>query len=134
MNMTNMQKYAPHFADGALQLQVGVGLTRMAATPRWLRLFCSGTLYGRGFGGWFSPSTGRRSGRYVHPCRGCACTDTLTSQDHKLLTRNILGYHSLFGDILVQPLISKVVSFARWTRFKEEFRDQPLPRGSQART
>ena len=64
--MTNMQKYAPHFADGALQLQVGVGLTRMAATPRRLRLFCSGTLYGRGYGGWFSPSTGRRSGRYVH--------------------------------------------------------------------
>ena len=31
-NMTNMQKYAPSFADGALQLQVGVGLTRMAAT------------------------------------------------------------------------------------------------------
>ena len=34
----------PHFADGALPLQVGVGLTRMAVTPRQLLLFCSGTL------------------------------------------------------------------------------------------
>ena len=65
--MTNMQKYAPHFADGAMPLQVGVGLTRMAVTPRQLRLFCSGTLCGRGYGDWFSPSTGQRSGLYVHP-------------------------------------------------------------------
>ena len=62
-----MQKYAPHFADGALPLQVGVGLTRMAATPRRRRLFCSGTLCGRGYGGWFCPITGQRSGLYVHP-------------------------------------------------------------------
>ena len=41
-DMTNMQKYAPHFADGALPLQVGVGLT-----PRRRRLFCSGTLCAR---------------------------------------------------------------------------------------
>ena len=66
MNMTNMHMH-PNFADGALPLQVGVGLTRMAVTPRQLRLFCSGTLCGRGYGGWFSPSTGQRSGRYVHP-------------------------------------------------------------------
>ena len=47
--MTNMQKYAPNFADGhgALPLQVGVGLTRMAVTPRRRRLFCSGTLCAR---------------------------------------------------------------------------------------
>ena len=32
----------------------------------WL-WFCSGTLCGRGYGGWFSSSTGQRSGRYVHP-------------------------------------------------------------------
>ena len=57
----------PHFADGAMQLQVGVGLTRMAVTPRWPLLFCSGTLCDRGYGGWFSPSTGRRSGQYVQP-------------------------------------------------------------------
>ena len=43
----NMQKYALHFADGALPLQVGVGLTQMAATPCWQRLFCSGTLCAR---------------------------------------------------------------------------------------
>ena len=55
----------PHFADGALQLQVGVGLTRMVATPHRRRLFCSGTLCGQGYGGWFSPS------------RSCACTNTL---------------------------------------------------------
>ena len=59
----------PHFADGALQLQVGVGLTRtrMAVTPLRRRLFCSGTLCGRSYGGWFSPSTGQRSGQCVHP-------------------------------------------------------------------
>ena len=57
----------PHFADGALPLQVGVGLTQMAVTPRRQRLFCSGTLCGRGYGGWFCPSTGQRSGRYVYP-------------------------------------------------------------------
>ena len=33
---------------------------------RWL-LLCSGTLCGQGYGCWFSPSTGRRSGRYVQP-------------------------------------------------------------------
>ena len=66
MNMTNMHMH-PNFADGALPLQVGVGLTRMAVTPRRRRLFCSGTLCGRGYGGWFSPSTGQRSDRYVHP-------------------------------------------------------------------
>ena len=37
-----MQKYAPHFADGALALQVGVGLT-----PRRRRPFCGGTLCAR---------------------------------------------------------------------------------------
>ena len=46
----------PRFADGALPLQVGVGLARMAATPRQWRLFCSGTLCGRGNGGWFPPA------------------------------------------------------------------------------
>ena len=53
------------FADGALPLQVGVGLTSswMAATPHQRQLFCSGTLRGQGYGGCFSPSTGRRSGQ-----------------------------------------------------------------------
>ena len=52
---------------GSSQLQVGVGLTRTAATPCRRRRFC--TFCGRGYGGWYSssPSTGRRSGRYVHP-------------------------------------------------------------------
>ena len=67
----------PNFADGALPLQVGVGLTRMAVTPRLRRLFCSGTLCGRGYGGWFSPSTGQKAGRYFHPvAAGCSCTYT----------------------------------------------------------
>ena len=59
----------PNFADGALPQQVSMGLTRMAATPRRRRLFCSGTvgtLCGRGYGRWFCPSTGQRSGLYVY--------------------------------------------------------------------
>ena len=54
------------------------------------------------------------------------------AQDHRLLTRDILGHPSLFGDILDQPLISKVVPFSggQW-RFNEESRDPP-PRGSLA--
>ena len=43
-----------------------VGLTKMAATPRRQRLFCSGTT-GWGYEGWFSPNTGHRSGLYVYP-------------------------------------------------------------------
>ena len=61
-----LKKINTPFADGALRLQVGVGLT-----PRRQRLFCSGTLsvcQGRqGYGGQFSPSTGQRSGLYVYP-------------------------------------------------------------------
>ena len=57
------------WCQSALQLQVDMGLTLMAVTPSLLLPFCSGTLYGRGYGGWFSPSTGRRSGQYVHPVR-----------------------------------------------------------------
>ena len=33
------------------------------------------------------------------------------AQDHRLLTRDILGYPSLFGDILGSPLISKLSRF-----------------------
>ena len=57
----------------------------------------------------------------------------LHAQDHKLLTWDILGYPSLFDDIVGQPLISKVIQFSggQW-RYKEESRDQPPPRGSQA--
>ena len=56
------------------------------------------------------------------------------AQDHRLLTLDILGYPCLFGDILGQPLISKVIPFSggQW-RFNEESRDPPPPRGSQAR-
>ena len=108
--MTNMQKYAPSqgptlltqwWCHDASQLQVGVGLTRMAATPRLLLPFCSGTLCGRGYGGWFSPSTGRRSGRYVYR----------HAQDHMLLTRDILfiwWYPWLIPDIKNYPVF-------RWT-------------------
>ena len=52
---------------------------------------------GRGFGVWFSPSTGRRSGQYVTPSELCLYWH---AQDHSLLTRNILVYPSLFGDTL----------------------------------
>ena len=55
------------------------------------------------------------------------------AQDHRLvLTQDILGNPSLFGDILDQPLISKVIQFSggQW-RFKEESRDLPQQRGSQ---
>ena len=92
----------PHFADGTLPLQVGVGLTLLAVTPRRQRLFCSGTLCGRGYGGWFSPSTGQRSGQYVHPVAAGPSELLLYrhAQDHRLLTRDILGYPSLFGDVL----------------------------------
>ena len=86
---------------------------------------------GRGYGGWFSPSTGQRSGLYVHPV-GVALYQH--AQDHRLLTLDILGYPGLFGDILDQPLISKVIpiSGGQW-RFNKESRDPPPPRGSQAR-
>ena len=92
----------PNFADGALPLQVGLGLTSMAVTPRWRLLFCSGSLCGRGYGGWFSPSTGQGSGRYVHPVAAGQSELLLYrhAQDHRLLTQDILGYSSLFGDIL----------------------------------
>ena len=56
-----------HFADGALPLQVDVVLTRMAVTPRRQWLFCSGTLCGWSYGGWFCPSTGQRSCLNVYP-------------------------------------------------------------------
>ena len=74
INMRNRQKYAPPlqfcwWCYRASPLQVGMGLTRMAATPCLLRPFYSGTLCGLGYGVWFSPSTGRRSGLYVHPIR-----------------------------------------------------------------
>ena len=39
-----------------------------------------------GIGGWFCPSTGQRSGLYVHPVG--------------VLSRDILGYPILFGNIL----------------------------------
>ena len=34
------------------------------------------------------------------------------AQDHRLLSRDILGYPSLFGNMLAQPLISKVIPFS----------------------
>ena len=44
--------------------------------------------------GWFSPSTGRRSGRYVHPV---GVVPVPTPSDHRLLTRDILGYPRLIS-------------------------------------
>ena len=114
----NMQKYAPHrpqlywWCQGASQLQVGVGLTRMAATPRRRRPFCTGTLCGWGCGGWFSPSTGRRSGRYVHHV-GVAPVPTLsgpqvTNPKYPGLSQFIWWYPLLTPDIKSYPVF-------RWT-------------------
>ena len=116
--MINMQKYAlPQgplcwWCYGAFQLQVGVGLTRMAAKPRLLLPFCSGTLCGWGYGGWFSPSTGRRSGRYVHPV-GVAPVPTrsgpqVTNQGYPGLSQFIWWYTWLTPDIKSFPIF-------RWT-------------------
>ena len=85
----------PHFADGALPLQVGVGRTRMAATPRRRRLFCSGTLCGQSYGGWFSPSTGRRSGVNIDMFTPSELRLYQHAKDHRLQTQDILGYPSL---------------------------------------
>ena len=83
---------------------MGVGLTRMAVTPLRRRPFCSGTVApseAEAMEAGFSPSTGQRSGRYVHPV-GPEWELRLYrhAQDHRLLTRDILGYPSLIGDIL----------------------------------
>ena len=50
------------------------------------------------------------------------------AQHYRLLTRDFMGYPSLFGDILRLPLISKIILFSgvQW-RFKEESRDPQLP-------
>ena len=42
------------------------------------------------------------------------------AQDHRLLSRDILGYPSLFGNILAQPLISKVIPFSGGLRGSHE--------------
>ena len=99
--MTNMQKYAPNFADGhgALPLQVGVGLTRMAVTPRRRRLFCSGTLCARAeaMEGSFLPALDKDQADMFTPSE---LRLYWHAQDHRLLSRDILGYPSLFGNIL----------------------------------
>ena len=91
----------PHFADGALPLQVGVGLTRMAVTPRQLRLFCSGTLppsvAAKAMETGFLPALDKDQAYMFTPSELPLYQH---AQDHRLLTRDILGYPSLFGDIL----------------------------------
>ena len=125
----------PHFADGALPLQVGVGLTRMAVTPRQLLLFCSGTLppsvAAKAMETGFLPALDKDQAYMFTPSELPLYRH---AQDHRLITLDILGYPSLFGDILDQPLISKVIpiSGVQW-RFNKESRDPPPPRGSQAR-
>jgi len=42
------------------------------------------------------------------------------AQDHRLLSRDILGYPSLFGNMLAQPLISKVIPFSGGLRRSHE--------------
>ena len=86
--MTNMQKYAPRFADEALPLQVGVRSDSDGcySSPAEAFLQWHPLCQGRGFGGWFYPSTGQRSGLNVYPVG--------------VLSRDILGYPILFGNIL----------------------------------
>ena len=114
--MTNMQKH-----DGATVPRrckwawvwlrwLALGAT---VTPRRLRRkFCFGTLCGRGYGGWFSPSTGRRSGRYVHPV-GVAPVPTrsgpqVTNPGYPGLSQFIWWYPWLTPDIKSYPVF-------RWT-------------------
>ena len=65
--MTNKQKYAPPQGPTLLSLQMVLQCLTVAshsgAILQWHPLWQSG----RGYGGWFYPSTGRRSGKYVHP-------------------------------------------------------------------
>ena len=104
--MTTMQKYAPPlcwWCLSALPLPISMGLTRMAMTPRLLRPFCSGTLCSRGYGGWFSSSTGQRSGQYVHPI-GVAPVPTclwpqVTNQGYPGLSQFIWWYLWSIPDI-----------------------------------
>ena len=123
------------WCHGASPLQVGVGLIWMAVTPRRLRPFCSGTLCGRGYRGWFSPSTGRRSGLYVHPV-GVAPVPTrsgpqVTKPGYPGLSQFIWWYPWLTPDIKNYPVFTGRCSGAQW-RFEEESRDPPPPRGNQA--
>ena len=75
----------PHFADGVLQLQVGVGLTVdsdgrhwQAATPRLRLLSCGGTLYSYALTLWLVFSQHWTKIRQIcSPRWSCACTNTL---------------------------------------------------------
>ena len=121
-NTTNMQKYAAPlcwWCHGASLLQVGVGLTRMAATPRRLRPFCSCTLSG--------PSVAEAMEAGSLPALDEDQADMLNpselrlyrhSQDHRLLTQDILG-----------PGLSQFIWWYSWLtpdikccRFEEESR------------
>ena len=87
-------------------------------SARWASLH----VCGRGFWGWFSPNTGRRSGRYVTPRK---LRLYLHAQDN---TRDILGYPSLFSDILVLSTrlfltccCSKIAPYDRMNRNERYF-------------
>ena len=77
---------------------------------------------GRGYGGQFSPSTGQRSYMFTPS----ELRLYRHAQDHRLLSRDILGYPSLFGNILAQPLISNVIPLKVEIQIKGILRWQAL--------
>ena len=66
----------------------------------------------RGYGGWFSPSTPRLDEGQADVFTPLELRLYQHAKDHRLLTWDILGYPKLFGDILCQLLISKVIPFS----------------------
>ena len=85
----------PHFADGAMVLQAGVGLTQMAAMPHRRRSAVAPSVAETMEAG-FLPALDEDQANMLPPL-DCACTYTLRT---RLLTLDILGCPSLFGNIL----------------------------------
>ena len=72
---------------------------------------------GRGYGGWISPSTGQRSGRYVHPVRVAPVPThsgpKVTNQGYPGLSENcsIRQYERCFFAVCWQGSVSKLYSY-----------------------
>ena len=97
--MTNMQKYAPPlcwWCHCASLLQVGVGLTRMAATPRRRRSAVAPSVAEAMEAG-FLPALDEDQADMFIPSE---LRMYRHAQDHRLLILDNLGYPNLFDDIL----------------------------------
>ena len=126
-----------HFADSAT---VPRPCTWAWVWLGWLRLLAGGGHFvvaslaaEPGYGGWFLPSTGRRSGQYVHPV-GVAPVPTSSgpqvTNPGPWISWVIQVYLVIY---LVNPWHQKF-PILRWTwRFEKESRDPPPLRGSQVR-